>query len=159
MYVDPTAALQDEVHELRLAIAALRAEVTQLHQRLPAAPAAEPEPVVDLRGPAAVTLVLPLARAAALAGVPADGVVSLDLGPDTAATEIVLTPTVFPAAAAPAAAAVAVAAHESVAPRVTVLPEAPLLDPRLARVAEALDDLLGDEGAEQPVGAGQRDTA
>ena len=37
------------------------------------------------------------------------------------------------------------AAHQSVAPRVAVLPEAPLLDPRLARVAEALDDLLGDE--------------
>ena len=153
MYFDPAAALQDEVHELRLAIAALRAEVTQLHQRLPAAPAAEPEPVVDLRGPAAVTLVLPLARAAALAGVPADGVVSLDLGPDTAATEIVLTPARFPAAARTAA------AHESVAPQVTVLPEAPLLDPRLARVAEAMDDLLGDEGAEQPVAAGQRETA
>jgi hypothetical protein len=157
------------VHELRLAVAALRAEVTRLHERLPAAP----EPVVDLRGPAAVTLVLPLARAAALAGVPADGVVFLDLGTDTAPTEIVLTPAVFPAAAraatpapaeAPAAAvaeapAAAVAAHESVAPRVTVLPEAPLLDPRLARVAEALDDLLGDDAAEQPVGVGQRETA
>ena len=133
-----------------------------------------PEPVLDLLGPTAVTLVLPLARAAALAGVPADGVVSLDLGTDTAATEIVLTPAKFPAAArtaapapveAPAAAVTAhesvapVAAHESVAPHVTVLPEAPLLDPRLARVAEAMDDLLGDDGAEQPVGAGQRETA
>ena len=172
LYVDPTAALHDEVHELRLAIAALRAEVTQLHQRLPAAPVAAPEPAVDLTGPVPVTLVLPLARAAALAGVPADGVVSLDLGTDTAPTEIVLTPAKFPAAAriaapAPAEApvevpAAAVAAHESVAPHVTVLPEAPLLDPRLARVAEALDDLLGDDGtdgAEQPVGAGQRETA
>ena len=156
LYVDPTAALHDEVHELRLAIAALRAEVTQLHQRLPAAPVAAPEPAVDLTGPVPVTLVLPLARAAALAGVPADGVVSLDLGTDTAPTEIVLTPARFPAAARTAA------AHESVAPHVTVLPEAPLLDPRLARVAEALDDLLGDDatdGAEQPVGAGQRETA
>jgi hypothetical protein len=155
------------VHELRLAVAALRAEVTRLHARLPAAPAGEPEPVVDLRGPAAVTLVLPLARAAALAGVPADGVVNLDISADTAPTEIVLTPAVLPAAtrrAAPAAAmaevpaaamaeapaevpTAAVAAHESVAPHVTVLPEAPLLDPRLARVAEALDDLLGDEAA------------
>lgn len=162
------------MHELRLAVAALRAEVTRLHERLPAEPAAGPDPVLDLRGPAAVTLVLPLARAAALAGVPADGVVSLDLGTDTAATEIVLTPAKFPAAArtaapapaeAPAAAAVAhesvapAVAHESVAPLVTVLPEAPLLDPRLARVAEALDDLLGDDGAELPVGAGQRETA
>jgi hypothetical protein len=156
------------VHELRLAVAALRAEVTRLHERLPAAP----EPVVDLRGPAAVTLVLPLARAAALAGVPADGVVSLDIGTDTAPTEIVLTPAVFPAAsrtAAPApvaasavAPAAAVVAHESVAPHVSMLPEAPLLDPRLARVAEAFDDLLGDEAAvqaEQAVGAGQRETA
>jgi hypothetical protein len=141
------------VHELRLAVAALRAEVTRLHERLPAEPGAVPEPVVDLRGPAAVTLVLPLARAAALAGVPADGVVSLDLGADTAATEIVLTPAKFPAAARTAA------AHESVAPLVTMLPEAPLLDPRQARVAEALDDLLGDDAAELPVGAGQRETA
>ena len=47
----------------------------------------------------------------------------------------------------------------SVAPRVAVLPEAPLLDPRLARVADALDDLLGDHGAQQPVGASQRETA
>ena len=136
------------MHELRLAIAALRAEVTQLHQRLPAAPVAAPEPAVDLTGPVPVTLVLPLARAAALAGVPADGVVSLDLGTDTAPTEIVLAP-----AAAPAPVAVA---HQSVAPRVAVLPEAPLLDPRLARVADALDDLLGDDGAPQPVGASQQ---
>ncbi len=120
-----------------------------LHERPPVQVAAAPEPVVDLRGPAAVTLVLPLARAAALAGVPADGVVSLDLGTDTAPTEIVLPP-----AAAPAPVA---AAHQSVAPRVAVLPEAPLLDPRLARVAEALDDLLGDDGAQQPVGASQRE--
>jgi hypothetical protein len=148
LYVDPAAALQDEVHELRLAVAALRAEVTRLHERLPAAAPVAPEAVVDLRGPVPVTLVLPLARAAALAGVPADGVVSLDLGTDTAATEIMLTPAKFPAAA-----------HESVAPRVTMLPEAPLLDPRLARVAEALDEMLGDDGAEQPVAAGQRETA
>jgi len=123
-----------------------------LHERPPVEVAA-PLESVDLRGPAAVTLILPLARAAALAGVPADGVVSLDLGADTAPTEIVLPP-----AAAPAP----VAAHQSVAPRVAVLPEAPLLDPRLARVADALDDLLGDDGtgqAEQPVGAGQRETA
>jgi len=143
------------VHELRLAVAALRAEVAELHERMTAPAAADP--VVDLRGPAAVTLVMPLARAAALAGVPADGVVSLDLGTDTAATEIVLTPVAAPMSTptpvpTPVAAA---AAHESVAPRVTVLPEAPLLDPRLARVAEALDELLGDEAAEQPVGAGQ----
>ncbi len=122
-----------------------------LHERTPVPVAAAPEPVVDLRGPAAVTLVLPLARAAALAGVPADGVVSLDLGTDTAPTEIVL-----PQAASPAPIA---AAHQSVAPRVAVLPEAPLLDPRLDRVAEALDDLLGDDGAQQPVGASQRETA
>jgi hypothetical protein len=81
--------------------------------------------------------------------------VSLDLGADTAPTEIVMPP-----AAAPAPIA---AAHESVAPRVAVLPEAPLLDPRLDRVADALDDLLGDDtakdGAKQPVGASQRATA
>jgi hypothetical protein len=77
--------------------------------------------------------------------------VSLDLGTDTAPTEIVLTPAVFPAPVA--------AAHQSVAPRVAVLPEAPLLDPRLARVADALDEMLGDDGAPQPVGAAQRETA
>jgi hypothetical protein len=127
-----------------------------LHERQPVQVAVAPEPVVDLRGPAAVTLVLPLARAAALAGVPADGIVSLDLGTDTATTEILLP------AASPAPVA---AAHQSVAPRVAVLPEAPLLDPRLARVAAALDDLLSDDGdqqpvgAEQPVGASQRETA
>jgi hypothetical protein len=160
---DPTTALQHEVHELRLAVAALRAEVAMLHERAPAQAAAAPESVVDLRGPAAVTLVLPLARAAALAGVPADGVVSLDLGTDTAPTEIVLPTTAAPAPI--------VTAHESLAPRVAVLPEAPLLDPRLARVADVLDDLLGDdsatvgaeggatEGAKQPVGAAQRETA
>lgn len=172
---DPTAAIQHEVHELRLAVASLRAEVAELHGRLAVPASAAPDQVVDLRDPAAVTLVLPLARAAAMAGVPADGVVSLDLGPDTAETEIMLTPAIFPAAAkapaateapagtkapAPALAAAAVAvAHQSVAPRVTVLPEAPLLDPRLARVAEAIDDLLGDDGAEHPVGAAQRETA
>jgi hypothetical protein len=146
------------MHELRLAVAALRAEVAMLHARQPAQ-VAVPEPVVDLRGPAAVTLVLPLARAAASAGVPADGVVSLDLGADTAPTEIVLPPVASPApVTAPAPAPVATA-HQSVAPRVAVLPEAPLLDPRLARVAEALDDLLGDQGAQQPVGASQRETA
>jgi hypothetical protein len=139
------------VHELRLAVAALRAEVAMLHERPPVQVAADPEPAVDRRGPAPFTLVLPLARAAALAGVPADGVVTLDLGADTAPTEIVL-----PAAASPAPIA---AAHESVAPQVAVLPEAPLLDPRLARVAEALDDLLGEDGAQQPVGAAQRETA
>jgi hypothetical protein len=138
------------MHELRLAVAALRAEVAMLHARQPAQ-VAVPEPVVDLRAPAAVTLVLPLARAAASAGVPADGVVSLDLGADTAPTEIVLPTTAAPAPI--------VTAHESLAPRVAVLPEAPLLDPRLARVAEALDDLLGDQGAQQPVGASQRETA
>lgn len=138
------------MHELRLAVAALQAEVALLHARVPVPVAAAPD-LVDLRGPAAVTLVLPLARAAALAGVPADGIVSLDLGTDTAPTEIVLTPAATPAPIA--------AAHESVAPRVTVLPEAPLLDPRLARVAEALDDLLADEDAQQPVGASQRETA
>jgi hypothetical protein len=121
-----------------------------LHERPPVQVAAAPDPVVDLRGPAAVTLVLPLARAAALAGLPADGVVSLDLGTDTAPTEIVLPPAATPAPAV---------AHQSVAPRVAVLPEAPLLDPRLARVAEALDDLLGDDGAAQPVGASQRESA
>ena len=97
-----------------------------LHERPTVQVAAAPEPVVDLRGPGAVTLGLPLARAAALAGVPADGIVSLDLGTDTAPTEIVL-----PQEAAPAPAA----AHQSVAPRVAILPEAPLLDPRLAEVA------------------------
>lgn len=114
-----------------------------LHERPPVQVAAAPEPVVDLRGPAAVTLVLPLARAAALAGVPADGVVSLDLGTDTAPTEIVLPPAASPAPIA--------AAHQSVAPRVAVLPE--------ARVAEALDGLRGDGGAQQPVGASQFETA
>jgi hypothetical protein len=139
------------VHELRLAVAALRAEVAMLHERPPVPVAAAPEPVVDLRGPAAVTLVLPLARAAALAGVPADGVASLYLWTDTAPTEIVLPPAEAPAPVS--------AAHQSVAPRVAVLPEAPLLDPRLARVAEALDDLLGEDGAAQPVGASQRESA
>jgi hypothetical protein len=158
VYVDPTVSLQHEVHELRLAVAALRAEVADLHERQNLAVPAAADLVADARGPAAHTLVLPLAEAAALAGVRADGVVSLDLGADTAVTEIVLNPVAAPtpAVAAPVPAA---AAHESVAPRLTVLPEAPLLDPRLARVAEALDELLGDEAAPQPVGASQRETA
>ena len=119
-----------------------------LHERPPVQVAA-PVESVDLRGPAAVTQILPLARAASLAGVPADGVVSLDLSTDTAPTEIVLPPVAAPAP-------VAAAAHQSVAPRVAVLPEAPLLDPRLARVADALDEMLGDDGAPQPVGAAQQ---
>jgi hypothetical protein len=143
------AALQDEVHELRLAVAALRAEITQLHERPPVQVVlAEPAAAID---PAAVTLLLPLARAAQQAGVPADGVLLLDVGHDTAETEIVLT-TRSEAPPAPAA-------PSSPVPSEPGLPEAPLLDPRLARVAEALDDLLTDEPSEQPVGAGQRETA
>ncbi len=141
--MDPIAALQDEVHELRLAVAALRAEIAELHERPPVQVVLAAEPAATAIEQAAVTVVLPLARAAQLAGVPADGVVSLDLGPDTAETEIVLTP-------APAAASVAAE---------PALPEAPLLDPKLARVAEALDDLLEDETADDRVGAGQRETA
>jgi hypothetical protein len=131
------------VHELRLAVAALRAELADLHARPPVQVVVAAEPAAPEIEPGAVTLVLPLARAAQAAGIPADGVVSLDLGPDTAETEIVLTPT--PAAAS----------H----PAEPGLPEAPLLDPRLARVAEALDDLLDDETTDERVGAGQRETA
>ena len=131
------------MHELRLAVAALRAEIADLHARPPVQVVVAAEPSGTAIEPAAVTLVLPLARAAQQAGIPADGVVSLDLGPDTAETEIVLTP-------APAAATLAAE---------PTLPEAPLLDPRLARVAEALDDLLDDESIDERVAAGQRDTA
>jgi len=110
------SALQSEVHELRLAVAALRAEVVALR----ALPAALPDtaPLAE-SDPPSVTLLLPLAWAALKAGVPADGVLPVDLGPDTVDTEIVLAP----------------AAEIS-------LPEAPLLDPRLARAAEALDELM-----------------
>src|SRR5215210_3395560 len=52
--VDATTALQHEVHELRLAVAALRAEVAMLHER-PPVQVASPVESVDLRGPAAVT--------------------------------------------------------------------------------------------------------
>ena len=118
------------MHELRLAVAALRAEVVGLRDG-PAAPVA-PTIEAAAKGPS-LTMLLPLARVALAAGVPAGAVLPVDLGPDTAATEIVLPQ---PAAAT--------------SPGVT-LPEAPMLDPRLARVAEALDQLLGDQTADRPV--------
>ena len=124
------------MHELRLAVAALRAEVAALRE-VPAAAAAEP---------AALTLLLPLARVALAAGVPAGAVLPVDLGPDTAATEIVLPQPV--GARLP----------EGTLTQGT-LPEAPLLDPRLARVADALDQLLGDPVDERPVAAAQRESA
>jgi hypothetical protein len=142
---DPVAALQDEVHELRLAVAALRAEITQLHERPPVQVVVADATAAAIE-PAALTLLLPLARAAQQAGLPADGVLSLDLGHDTAETEIVLTTR---SEAPPAVSA----------PSTSGLPEAPLLDPRLARVAGALDDLLEDETTDERVGAGQRETA
>ena len=83
-----------------------------------------------------VTIVLPLARAARAAGVPAGDVLPVDTGPDTAATEIVLDGTAD-RGADPAGA--------------PTLPEHPLLDPRLARVAEALDDLVEEAEPERPV--------
>jgi len=112
------------VHELRLAVAALQAEFAELR----ALPAALPEtaPFAESEVPS-VTLLLPLAWAALRAGVPADGVLPVDLGPDTADTEIVL----------------AAAAEIS-------LPEAPLLDPRLARAAEALDELMDQPDRSAP---------
>ena len=160
------ATLQDEVHELRLAVAALRAEIAQLRERPPVQVLVDESSAAAIE-PAALTLLLPLARAAQQAGVPADGVLSLDLGADTAQTEIVLTtrseappappelaPT-NPSATAPAS----LVETAPASPAETALPEAPLLDPRLARVAEALDDLLTDEVTEEPVGAGQRESA
>ena len=156
--VDPMAVLQDEVHELRLAVAALRAEIAQLHER-PSVQVLVDEPSAAVIEPAAVTLLLPLARAAQQAGVPADGVLSLDLGADTAETEIVLTTRSEAPPAPPELAPTNPAATGPTSLVETALPEAPLLDPRLARVAEALDDLLTDEVTEQPVGAGQRETA
>jgi len=168
------ATLQDEVHELRLAVAALRAEIAQLRERPPVQVLVDESSAAAIE-PAALTLLLPLARAAQQAGVPADGVLSLDLGADTAQTEIVLTtrseappappelaPT-NPSATAPASlvetAPASPAETAPASPAETALPEAPLLDPRLARVAEALDDLLTDEVTEEPVGAGQRESA
>jgi hypothetical protein len=146
------AALQDEVHELRLAVAALRAEVTQLQERPPVQVVlGEPAAAIET---VAMTLLLPLARAAQQAGLPADGVLSLDLGHDTAETEIVLT------ARSEAPPAVSLPSTPGPATLSTPgLPEEPLLDPRLARVAEALDDLLTDEATDDRVGAGQRETA
>ena len=135
------AALQNQVHELRLAVAALQAEVVGLRDR-PAAPVlAAPAPAAieatvaeaTAKGPS-VTLLLPLAWAALEAGVPVDGILPVDLGPDTADTEIVLTP-----------------------PAARTLPEAPLLDPRLARVAEALDELMDHE--DRSVAVSERETA
>ena len=160
------ATLQDEVHELRLAVAALRAEIAQLHER-PSVQVLVDEPMAASIEPAAVTLLLPLARAAQRAGIPTDRILSLDLGPDTAATEIVLTtrseaPPALPELALASGVESAPASQADTAPASageTALPEAPLLDPRLARVAEALDDLLADQPSEQPVGAGQRETA
>lgn len=139
------AALQHEVHELRLAVAALQAEVVGLRDLraapAAAAPAPAPAPIEasavepsTAAGPS-VTLLLPLAWAALEAGVPADSVLPVDLGPDTADTEIVLTP-----------------------PAARTLPEAPLLDPRLARIAAALDELMDND--ERPAAAvSQRETA
>ena len=135
------AALQHEVHELRLAVAALQAEVVGLRDLRAAPAAAAPAPIEasavepsTAAGPS-VTLLLPLAWAALEAGVPADSVLPVDLGPDTADTEIVLTP-----------------------PAARTLPEAPLLDPRLARIAAALDELMDND--ERPAAAvSQRETA
>ena len=92
----------------------------------------------------AVTIVLPLARAARTAGVPAGAVLPVDIGRDTAVTEIVLD-----------GAADGAEVDRAAAP---ALPEEPLLDPRLARVAEALDDLIADAEPERPVAA-SRETA
>lgn len=120
------------MHELRLAVAALRAEVVELRELPPVLPETAPfaEPALP-----SVTLLLPLAWAALQAGVPADGILPVDLGPDTADTEIVLAP----------------AAEIS-------LPEAPLLDPRLARAAEELDELM-DRPDRSAAAEPQRETA
>jgi len=132
------------MHELRLAVASLRADIARLSEPplAPAVPATEELVATAVAPePATVDLWLPIARAAMAAGVPADAVIPLDHGVDTAMSEIVLAdePTVRP---------------EPVVP----LPEAPLLDPRLARVAAALDQLLGDATPEREP-ATQRETA
>lgn len=146
------------MHELRLAVAALQAEVVGLREspavQIAAAPvAAAPTTTTTIEPVAAepavpelpsTTLLLPLAWAALKAGVPVDGVLPVDLGPDTADTEIVLAP-----------------AAEISLPE-ALLPEAPLLDPRLARVAEAFDELMDSEGRTgdlAAVVASQRETA
>jgi hypothetical protein len=78
-----------------------------------------------------VTLLLPLAWAALEAGMPVDAELPIDFGPDTAPTEIDLRR----------------------------LPEAALLDPRLAREAEGLERLLTDETAVAPAAEMERETA
>ena len=142
---DPLSDLQREVHELRLAVASLRADIARLSEP-PVAPVVSSTDELGASDvapePATVTLWLPLARAALAAGVPADAVIPLDQGPDTAPTEIVL------------------ADEESQRPEpVGPLPEAPLLDPRLARVAAALDEMLGEPAPERETAAAQRESA
>jgi hypothetical protein len=117
------AELQAEVEGLRLAVAALRAELREV-QRVPLAAA----PVMEAPS---VTLLLPLAWAALSAGVPADAELPLDLGADTAPTQIDLRD----------------------------LPEAPLLDPRVDREAAELDDLLVSVAIEEPELEVQRESA
>jgi hypothetical protein len=121
---DRLAELQTEIHGLRIVVSALRAEIRELQQR----PVVESAPAVELPS---VTLLLPLAWAALEAGVAADADLPIDLGPDTAPTEIDLRR----------------------------LPEAALLDPRLAREAEGIERLLADETADVPAPELERETA
>ena len=106
-------------------MSALRAEIRELQQR----PVAESAPAVEQLP--SVTLLLPLAWAALEAGVAAENDLPIDLGPDTAPTEIDLRR----------------------------LPEAALLDPRLAREAEGIERLLADETADVPAPELERETA
>jgi hypothetical protein len=119
------AQLQAEIEGLRLAVAGLRAELRDAQRR----PVEVAETAVTAPS---VTLLLPLAWAALAAGVPAEAELPIDLGPDTAPTQIDLRD----------------------------LPEAPLLDPRISREAAELDDLLvGATAVDEPLREAQRESA
>jgi hypothetical protein len=110
--------LAEEARELRVMVSALRVEVATLQWQLKTAQASAAERAQGTsaeREVSRISLVLPLVQAAlARDWVPPVEQLPLDLSPDTAHTDIVLGR----------------------------LPEAPLLDPRVARDHAFLDDLV-----------------
>lgn len=75
------AQLHAEVEGLRLAVAALRAELREAQRQSPTVAATAVEAP-------SMTLLLPLAWAALAAGVPVDAELPVNFGPDTAPTQI-----------------------------------------------------------------------